>query len=172
MRTLLKNEFYRAFHNPITALAFGIGTAAALAHVFLHVLPLGKYINSGSYPLSLFQHWIGGENISVWPVLFYLTAPLLGAMPHLRTMYLDRKEGYVKNIFVRTGKMKYCAAKYLATFVSSGVIILWPLVLDFCISALILPALLPQASTGLYPIHQLSLWGSLFYEQPFLYLLL
>lgn len=164
MKPLMRMEFYRAFHNPLLLLSLGIFVT--------HVLPLGAFIDAGGYPLTVFQHWIGGENTSVWPVMFYLTAPILGAMPHLRTMYLDRKEGYVKNIFVRTPKVKYYLAKYIVTFVTAGLVTLWPLVLNFCATALVLPATIPQGVTGLYPVSNLSMWSELFYTYPFTYLLL
>lgn len=172
MKAMLKNEFHRAFHSPFMAVSLAIGGAIALLQALTHVLPLAQYIAMGAYPLTVYQKWIGGENTSLWPNLYYLTAPLLAAMPHLGTAYQDRKSGYIKNILTRTKRTNYIYAKYIVTFVVSGWVSIFPLVLNFGLSALMLPATLPQASTGLYPIGPLSLMSALFYSKPLVYVLL
>lgn len=172
MKAMLKIEFHRAFHSPFMAISLAMGGAIALLQALTHVLPLWRYIAMGAYPITVYQKWMGGENMSLWPHLYYLTAPLLGAMPYLGTAYQDHKSGYIKNALTRTKKINYIGSKYIVTFVVSGLVAVFPLILNFALSALMLPATLPQASTGLYPIGPLSLMGALFYTNPLVYVLL
>ena len=172
MRKLLKIEMHRAFYNPWLAAALVFGILIAVSHVAFHVWPLTVYIGDGDYPLSVFQHWLGGENTSVQPVLYFLIAPLLSAMPYLSTLHEDRHSGYIKNIFTRTGAMGYYGVKYITAFLVSGFVAVIPLLFNFLLTAMLLPAAAPQAYTGLYPINQLSLMGDMFYENPLLYIAL
>lgn len=166
----MKNELSRAFHNRLMAVALLIGAAITVSHVLFHVLPLSKYIMSGSYPLTVFQHWLGGESSSAQPAMYYMIVPLISAMPYLSTLYEDRKTGYVKNIFTRTSRSGYYVSKYTVTFLSAGTVAILPLILNFLLCAMILPATVPQASTGLYPIYSTSIMGELFYTEPYAYL--
>lgn len=174
MKQLIKTEFRRAFSGKPMCMALLIGLTIAVSHVVMHVLPLGGHIYDSAmsgYPLTVFQHWMGGENVSLQPVLYYLVVPLLCSMPYLSTFYSDKNSGYIRNIFVRADRNNYFTAKYVVTFLSAGFIAVIPLVVNFLLSAMILPAALPQAGTGLYSIGGLSLMGGLFYAQPYLYLL-
>ncbi len=170
MKKLLKIEFRRAFCHPLMAAALVAGVLIAVSHVIFHVYPLQQYIFTEVYPLTVFQQWMGGENTSVQPTLYFLLAPLLSAIPYLSTLHEDRHSGYIKNIFTRSAAMGYYGAKYVVTFLVSGLVAVVPLAVNLLLSALILPAAVPQAFTGLYPINNLSLMGDLFYTNPWLYI--
>lgn len=171
MKPLLKIEFERAIKNQYMLMAMIIGMVISVSHVFTSVLPLADKVWTSGYPLTVFGKWMGGENSSIQPILYFLLVPILMSMPYLATIHQDRRSGYVKNVFTRTNKMKYYISKYIVTLITAGFVAILPLVFNFILCAMILPATVPQASTGMFPIFNISLMGELFYTHPFAYLL-
>lgn len=172
MNALLKMECKRLFRSKAMLATVVIEMAIVLLHIKKEVLPFA-FVNDSSkmiYPLSVFEKWIGGENSSVYPMLYFMLMPLLMAIPYGGTMQQDIQSGYIKNIFMRVHKRKYFCVKWIVSFLS-GCIAVVPLILNFAIIALILPSVVPQASFGAYTINATSLFGEMFYQHPYLYLL-
>lgn len=176
MRKMLKFELHRAFHHKFFLIALLIGTVIAVSHVFQNVLPMYKYLLStaadGLYPHSVFDKWIGGEGHSLQPMLFYLLFPLIAVLPFADSYFSDVQTGYMKNICTRTEKKNYCIAKYCATFISAGFVIVFPLVLNLILTACILPSVPPDPVAGTYGIWEFTTMGSIFLRFPYLYVLI
>lgn len=171
MSKVLRYELDRAFRNRRVAAALLIGCGISLWHLWDLVLPVRNYVDSGGYPLSSFNKWMGGENYSFQASLYFMWLPLLCALPHSASFVFDCGTGYGNQAVVRGGRGKYLTAKYIAVFLSGAAVAVLPLVFDFFATNLFLPAVRPQAGTGLSAIGEGAFLGELFYRHPFLYLL-
>lgn len=171
MKKLLKNEYMRVLRNGSTILVLLASSVIMILHVVTEVLPYSDKIYLLNYPMTVFEKWIGGENHSVYSSLYYLLIPILIAIPYIGTLKQDLKTGYYKNIFIRTDKRKYFLVKYIVTFTTSGVLAVIPLILNFMLTAMVLPATIPQANTAFYGITSMAMLGDLFYVHPYQYLL-
>ncbi len=174
MKSLLKIELRRAFFNNTWFLsAVLLGLIITGSQLLQTVVPvacnLDKYMNRPGY---LFSRWIGGALMGVQPFLYYLLLPVIAVLPYAGSFFEDKKDGYLKNILIRAEKKNYLAAKYLAVFLSGGTAVVIPLLANFAVTALLLPAIRPQPTTALYAIGAASLWCDLFYTHPFVYVFL
>lgn len=105
----------------------------------------------------------------MWPMLFYFILPVLAALPYGDSFYNDIQTGYVKNICTRVDKKKYLKAKLAAVYVSGMVTVMFPLVLNLLLTAVTLPALPPEPSTGFFFLFDQNMWPELFMEHPWIY---
>ncbi|UWO26155.1 hypothetical protein [Marvinbryantia formatexigens] len=164
-------ETKRSLKSTGSRFAFIIGLLIVFIHFFTEILPMKDHIDGKVYPLSAFGQWFGGENATVYSTLFYFIAPILAAFPSAGSYKADMKSGYIKNVLTRTERRTYLCTKYLVAFLSGGMIVVFPMVLDFALTAMVLPALIPQSGTGLFPIFSSSLLGDLYYLHPYAYLI-
>lgn len=174
MLSMFKFEFKRAITSKRLFFALMIGVGITLWHLFQNVLPMHKFLafgaSEGMLPHSVFSKWIGGESHNLQPTLYYILFPILAALPYADTFYTDIQSGYVKQIFTRSKKTNYYFAKYLVNFIVSGTVVVIPLLINLLGSAVILPSIIPQVSSGFYGIGPESLWSELFYTNPYLYI--
>lgn len=174
MKKGIKLELYRAFHNPGFWLAIAAGCIIAIVHFVHQVLPKTSVIFSGfnlDYPVTLFNSILPLDYVSFYGSIYYYAVPLLVVLPFGVSYYQDIKSGYRKNLYIRMDKKAYLAGKYLAVFLSAGVVCVAPLILNLMLTAAVIPALTPQKGTNLFAIIELSFLSELFYARPFLYLL-
>lgn len=172
MREYLKLEFRRAFCNIYFLVSLMIALGICIWHFVENVWRLRIYVYEGIYPLSVFSKWIGGDNASLQPTLYFLIIPILCAIPYAKSFYFDVKSGFIIQLITRGKKKDYIAAKFIASFVSGAIIAVFPLIVDFIMTNTVLPAVIPQRGTGLFSITEPMIWSDLFYTHPFLYLLL
>lgn len=172
MKNELKIEIERVTKSKGLLAAFIIGIAISVSHFMVMVWPLRDSIMVSTYPLSAFGKWIGGENASIFPTLYYFIVPILIAIPFAGSYKEDLSTGYIKNILQRTSRKNYLKAKYVTTFFSGGIISVVPLISNYILTAMILPSLIPQSSTGQFPIFSNSMLGELFYSHPYIYMMI
>lgn len=172
MRKFMQMELKRAFGSVSFWAVFSIAISICVWHFMENVIVLRNYIYLVSYPLSTFGKWIGGENFSLQPTLYYLVIPILCAIPYGSSYYFDVKSGFIEQLITRGEKRNYLEAKFAVTFLSGAVTSGVPLIVDFLLTGIVLPTIIPQSGLGLFPITDKSLMGNLFYTQPYLYLLL
>lgn len=172
MKRVLGIEFKRAFINKMFFIGLLVGGTICVVQIFTQVLPMLEYqerlTTSDYHPHSVFSKWIGAAP-SFEPTLYFALLPLLAALPFADSLFSDRHSGYVKNIFSRTNRKKYYAAKFIAVFLSGGCVVVLPLLLNLYLSALILPGVTPDVSMGTYPVFSTAMWSELFYTVPYLY---
>ena len=93
---------------------------------------------AGFQKLTFYSYWIVSAGESAIFYLIYFVG-LMVALPYGVSYYSDNKNGIIKNICTRTDKGKYLRSKYLATFISGGIVSVIPLFFDFCLSKLCVP---------------------------------
>ena len=65
--------------------------------------------------------------------------PLLCTLPYGASYYSDIKSGYIKQLLTRCNIKTYLVSKYFATFISGGVVITLPLIMQFMILMIFFP---------------------------------
>ncbi|GAA2184409.1 hypothetical protein GCM10009785_32190 [Brooklawnia cerclae] len=167
-------ELKRAFTGRSMLLALAAGLAVVTLHM-TQVIPLSqmsverKSALSPSYPHSLYRFWLGYDMSEMAGLLFLFLLPLLAALPFGASLFDDRRSGYDINVVTRAPRGRYYRAKAVAVFVSAGVAVAFPLLLDLCLTAMFLPAIRPEATV--FGIPETGMWSGLFYEHPLVYVL-
>lgn len=140
-------------------------------NTFKEIQSSGTVVYNSYAPLnSLFNHWIGAEAITMGSVSYFFLFPILISMPYGWSYRIEKKKGYIRNVVLRCGKLRYYFSKYVAIFVSGGLAMVIPLIFNFILTAMFVPAVCPDPTyvTG-YGILTSSFLSKLFYTNPFLY---
>lgn len=179
MKKLIKIELYRSFHSRTFGFAIAIGTILSILQLVMGVIPtsihLEEYLAFNmpmKYPGFLYVAWIGGDLNSFFSYLYFLILPIISALPFADSFFMDAKGGFIQNICIRANKKQYYLSKYIATFLSGGSAVTFPLILNFLISMLLLPSMKPETTAGTGLIGEASTFPQLYYNHPILYVLL
>lgn len=141
------------------------------------VKSLSEFAEKGQNPYSpitnAFTMWIGWDNDNIYSKLFYYLFPILSILPYCWSYCSDIKSGYAEKSVKNIGKFNYHLSKYIAVFISSGLTIIVPLLLDFLIILLFVPAISPDSVYDIYyGIFSNNFMADIFYGQPFVYVLI
>lgn len=160
MREQLRIEWQRMIRGRLLYVALGVGLAIAVMQIIMEVYPravdpLRDYSGRIGEPDSLYLYCMCMFTSSLYNEIFITVFPILAMMPYALTYHMDVRSGYVKNVYTRTKKINYLAAKYIVMFVSAGLTVVIPNVVNIIISACMLPALNPIrngnfASAGIF----------------------
>ena len=178
---VLRCELKKAFCNwwMLVCLAVGIGLVVYHACTYLQdsvywLESCHTYssVRAPDYsPLSCYCRNIltGFEDVASW--LFFTLAPLMITLAYAWSYQSERSTGYVYSMLVRTDRVSYYAAKYCATFIAGGTVVVVPLIASYITAACMLPAYMPDHFDFLYIIIQIyDFLGSLFWSNPALYM--
>lgn len=180
-KRLLKMELKKAFKNRFFLTAFCVGmlfsTLSAVYNIQRYDYAQEMYLMTGGNPMvqssTLYNHWIGGEGVSLGSTLFFTLLPMLAAFPYGWSWCMEKKAGYVRMAVTRGGKRNYVLAKACAVFLSGGLTVLIPLAVNFAAVACFVPAILPVVTyMPYYGVYHGTLWSGLFYTHPLVYVLL
>ena len=184
MKPILKIELTRAFGGKNFLLSIGIGTLISLVYFFRCVLPCAFSLPqlasigfdgelNGAYPGLLYCTWMGGTPLLRAEIqLYFLILPVLAALPFADSYFSDLRSGFIQNVCIRINRKHYFTAKYIATFLSGGTAGTFPLLLNFLLSAMVLPSMKPEVYTMYSNISQYSTFPWLYYNHPMLYIAL
>lgn len=173
---LIRTELGKAFKNRWFVIALVIGGAFG-AYAALELLPMSDYgeIEPNEFinyeANGCIQNWM-----SVWLMpageLFYQLAPLLAVIPYAWSFASDRQSGYDAQIFTRTKRTKYLAAKFIAVWLCGGAVVVIPQLLNLLILACVFPYYVPSIAeaagltTGIF-WNSIGSW--LYYNIPLAY---
>lgn len=175
MKEQLKIEAERVIRGKFLWLSLSIGCIIAIAQIIFELYPYAKnplayYNGHCGLPFSVFQFWMGMNFASPYKETFLTIFPTLAMLPYALTYHSDIKNGYVKNIYTRNKKKNYLMAKYIVTFMSAGIVVTIPYLLNLIIALCLLPALSPVRN-GQY-MSAASMLQNVFYSRPFLYIVI
>lgn len=123
--------------------------------------------------VSAFTLWIGCDSGNKFAKLFYLLFPLMAVLPYCWSYCNDIKSGQADKSIKNIGKFNYHLSKYIAVFISSGLTFTFPLLLDFMVILLFVPAIFPDSVYDIYyGIFSNNFMADIFYGYPFLYVLI
>lgn len=174
MKQVIKLEFERAFRSRGMTLSLIIGYSIAVIHFIKYVLPKSQNIlrffdgMHYSYLASVFNTWLGIDVISPWLNIYMTIFPILAVLPYGASWFED-KRGYIRSIVIRTDRTRFLLAKYFAVFVSGGIVVILPMLLNLMLTASVLPSLLPSMN-GLFPVSGGGMFAGIFYTRPYLYI--
>lgn len=178
---LVLMECKKAFRNKYFYISLAVGMVFALM-AFLY--DVGKYevfqenvSQMSGNPMmparGLYNLWIGGESHSLGYTLFYTLLPLLASIPFGWSYCKEKNNGYLKCVVTRCRKRTYYLAKYIAVFLSGGMVILLPLLMNFLLTACFVPASKPSIIYYMYyAVQHGTMWSDIFYKHPTVYVVL
>ena len=134
----------------------------------------GQFTHNPDLALFTFYNsWIGGDDLSLAANLFYTLLPVGAALPCGWSYYLERKTGYLKNIYTRVGKGTYLAGKTIAVFLSGASVVAVGLIVNILLVFAKIPVVTPFAAYNFYNhVYFSNLWADLYFAAPWLYVLL
>lgn len=177
----IKTEIWKAIHNKMFVLSLLVGISLALTDVAqnystvkdmtqstLEMLENG--LGSGGHTgFSLFVLWMPINGVNLGSLIFYLIWPVLAAIPYGWSYCREKHIGVSNQITARIGKESYYNAKYIAVFVSGGLAVMLPVVVNLLANAMICPYEIPELM--LTPISNGYFLSALYYTNPCLYAL-
>lgn len=183
LRNLLKIELKKAFQNKVFLLMLGVGILIAMISVIQNLPKYYESLQHNTYAaqkgmqqnpmlpmFTPYSNWIGNDFQHSMTPLFYTLFPLLACLAYGWSYFGERKSGYVMNVAVRTSKKsQYFLAKYTAVFLSGGIVIALPMLLNFLVISCFIPAYQPDLFYEMYYgvfSHFLRDW---FYAMPLLF---
>ncbi len=184
MRKALRTELWKATHNPYFYLAIGLGFAIALGDMVQNAMLTQQYTErllegleagylSGAHDgFSLFTRvfpYCPGRNYAT--VLYMIAWPILAAMPYAWSYSDDRKSGMYNQIVSRTGAGQYITAKYLAVFLSGGLVVSFTTLAELLLSALVSPYAMLSPG-GVSGVNSDRFLAGLFYTNPWAHALI
>ena len=180
MKRLLRLELGRAFSGHGFFLSLALGLVLSLLHFFLTVLPLSltidEYLVHNKEPLAfpgwLYSSWLGADPNSVFAFLYFLILPILASLPFADSFFQDAKGGFIQNICIRENRKYYFHAKYLAVFLSGGTCTTLPLLVNFLLCCVVMPAMKPEPAASTSLIFPTSTFPDLYFNHPMLYVFL
>lgn len=170
-------ESKRAFKTPEFKIAFIMGMIIVLSHIVFSKIPeaisMSSYMNENfemKYPESCYVAWIGIDN-RFYMYLYLLILPVIAAMPYSTSLFTDLKGSIAANVITRVGKLKYLRNKFIAVFISGGIVSCIPLIVDMLLCFMLFPAVNvePASKAVLMPKGSFSL---LYYEHPLVYFII
>ncbi len=181
----LNTELWKAFHNKMFWSALLIGLFLSAVNIVHNIITVNSFtkiwlqmINedwavSKSYEgFSLFTKWLAVNTGSLGSNLFNILWPILAAMPFGWSYSVERRGGYINQIISRVNSLRYFIAKYSAIFISGGLMVMIPMMFDLLINALICPVYLPDVTTSILPIFNMTFLSRLYYTMPWAHALL
>lgn len=173
MKRLIKIEKERLLSSKTFYITMLIGIIIAVSQFIIEVIPasqdLLKAYSGVSYTLpSVFKKSMSLNTSSPFRMVYLITFPILAMMPFALTYCSDLKTGYVKNIYTRELKEKYLLSKFIVTFVSGGMAVIFPVILNIMLTMTVLPVAIP-VQNGTFAIMSKSFMCKTFYSNPFLY---
>ena len=176
MKQILKTELKRAFTGKMFFISLGLGIILAALHFIFEVIGTLPYMDAYfqyQKPMTgidfFFSSWLGGHSLDVCSYIFFFILPVLAVLPYADTFFTDIKSGFAKNLLLRVKRRHYFFAKYIAAFLAGGAAVVIPLLLNLLSAAMVLPAILPQATSDNHAIGIFSMWHGLYYTHPFVY---
>lgn len=176
MRIMIKTELERAFKSWGFWIALFIGLGISVSQLVTRVIPAAinpisffESNNATVMPASAFQMWIGNGATFEY-TLYIRLVPILAAMPYAVTYLSDIKSGVIKNYVTRTSKNNYLVAKYVAVFVTGGITIVVPLLINYLVAITVLPSFVWPI--GVFAPSANSMWSEIFYTYPHVYIMM
>ena len=184
---MIKFELRKLFGSRWFYVAVGIGCALAVWsaleawHIdvsadaaelsYGHGINLEAAYHSGFSNKSCFSNWmLVNTNATLGATIFFYLAPLLAAIPFAWSLASEQITGYYAQGCVRSGRGRAMVSKAIAVFISGGLTILIPLLVNFVIVACIFPAYMPEYVDSQYiGVFEPAQWSYLFYNAPAAY---
>lgn len=88
--------------------------------------------------ITFYTYWMPGV-LEVGTLYMFYFMGLIASLPFGISYYRDKKSGVMKNICIRSGKKRYLLSKFAATYVSGGLAVVIPLIIDLMLAKIWVP---------------------------------
>ncbi|SFB37808.1 hypothetical protein SAMN05216249_12821 [Acetitomaculum ruminis DSM 5522] len=176
---MVKEELKRALSNKKFWIMLIIGILIGVTYFFQYVLIFAKsqdtileyYKDSAAmlHPVTVFEGWMDSTSSFLQPYLYYMILPLLVSGAYADSFFLEKKSGYLKNVLIRESKKRYYLSKIIAVFIIGGIVFVAPLIINFCMTAAVLPTFTPSITNSMSAPDNMSFLYELYYTFPLLY---
>ena len=183
MTATLRTELRKALTNKMLYIAIMFGIVICGMDVFDNALKIQEFDQRISDALayggtgrtshtgySLFYLWMGMTPMTQGSNWFCLIWPVLAAMAYGWSYADERRSGLFNQIASRGNPRRYYIAKYAAVFISGGLAVAIPVLLNLLVNALVCPFDYISPSFGL--VQNINFMSALFYQNPWGYGLL
>lgn len=154
MKMGLKAELWKALHNPMFYAALILGCLISSVNVAENLITADQIKSiifaedhTGSqspWGFPLFLLWMPVNGASYGRYLFYLVWPVLAAMPFGWSYLQERRDGLFNQLVSRMGRKSYYVVKYIAVFISGGLVVAVPVLFNLLVNATFCPYVLPN----------------------------
>ena len=134
------------------------------------IVGLDSRIGTGHAGYSLFHLWMGIYPNTQGASLFYAIWPVLAAMAYGWSYIEERRSGVYNQIASRTNARTYFVSKYVAVFVSGGLAVGVPMLVNLLSNALVCPYAKIPATYAI--VSNNNIFSELFHTCPWAYGLL
>lgn len=164
---VLRNELRRMLRGTGLKAALLLGCGIAVWHFWQNVYRWDMMdINM---PETAYAKWIGAGAYAMQSYWYYMVFPLIAVLPYAGAFYDDLKSGYIKSLLLRCGRKTYFPARGAAVFLSGGISVVLPLVLNFALTAAYRPAVGPFPYIGIGPASY-CIGSDFYYSHPLAYI--
>ena len=173
-------ELHKALYSKMLWLSVAVGLVFCTADVVENAGKMYSFLESIEWILStdlrvstdhtgysLFYLWMGVGSCTRGANLFYTVWPVLAAMAYGWSYSNERISGIYNQMASRIGARFYYRAKYIAVFVSGGLAVGLPVLLNLLANALVCPYALIDASLG--AVSNRNFLSELYYTYPWAY---
>lgn len=115
---------------------------------------------------SVFAKWIGIETYTSGYSLFFLVFPLLVCIGYCWSFRQELDTGYINQVVSRVGKERYLVSKYVVTFLSGGMILALPLLVNLLVGMTFSNLAIPDKVYAYFNMGNRNFLGPLFYTHP------
>ena len=174
MRILLKIEFKRLLKSKMLYISLLIGIIITMGAFVDKAVPHMDILNGyngnvASYPFSVFNSWMGMFiGFDPFATAYVYVCMLLCSLPYCGLFVRDNNNQYILQYYSRASKNKVNSAKFIVTFVSGGLIVLIPVVVNLLATMMFIPALKP-IENGMFIGAGMTILSRLYYDNAFVY---
>ena len=176
MKSLLKEEFRRAFCGRGMMLSLIIGCIVAFSHVLLYQIPqsaanleLDFGLDPMYLPETIYDGWLAGNGYTPQSLIYFLILPILAALPFGISCFEDHQSRFIIQLYMRTSRKQYLTAKYVAAFVAGGTAVVVPLALNLLCAMTLFPDFIPSPVFSMSKVSEAQSFVNIFYSYPMIY---
>lgn len=174
----IRSEIWKAMHNVYFYVALSVGLFIAVLNAVQNaevvadltertIWAVEKGTASGSYDgFSLFVRTLPYVMGNYASILYQFVWPILAAMPFAWSYCVERRSGLYNQIITRGTVGRYIVSKYVAVFVSGGIAVAFPIIVDLLLNALICPMSVIDTCDFLVAIANGWFFSELYYTDP------
>lgn len=176
MNEILKEEVRRSLRGRGMAISLILGGIIAAAQVIQYQITMSRWNLSGmiedfpiQYPFLAASSWLGGGPGFLETFIYFLVLPILAVLPFGTSYFSDQASGFLKGLYMRASRKDYLTAKYIAVFLSGGLAVLLPLVMNLLCALELLPNLVPQSVFANNGLCAANLLYKIYFSHPIIY---
>lgn len=178
MKRLVRTELDKALRNQWFVVAVAIATILAVASAGMSIdmqrtfgLSMSQDEWMGMGATGAYSSWVfvGTGDLFVSGIFFFIL-PLLVTLPYCASLLDEENTGALAHQYANASRRHVITARYIAVFISSGLVAAIPLMVNFAVLLCCVPASTPEVSSNLYmAMVEQELWSGLYYSLPLLY---